>query len=368
MATLTALTKVSSGNPIPNPLVKTIPDLAGYTTAPATGPYPDFAGHLVTVNDLTLSGASGVFGTANIALTGTDPTANKLAVFYNPTTYSIPNANFFGTTIPTDPVNVTGLIQIFSGAPELIVMSMTPFVAPPPVGSVFWYPNGPTGAPGGAGTWNNSNTNWNTNSCRRSRNGGGVQLRRITRISVVLRAGAVTVAAGGVTTNGMEINANGYVFSGGAITLGGTPVAPDVVLNTIKVTNATDTATINSQISGSNGLSKTGNGTLVLGSTTNNFTGNVTLSGGTLIVPAESALGPTSNNIVLNAGTLKFSPSANVSLDPARTLSGNGGSDRRRCRQNADDSGHGEHERSVGVADRGNGGAFQRRHENSWAA
>ncbi len=137
--------------------------------------------------------------------------------------------------------------------------------------------------------------------------------------------GTVTVAAGGVTTNGMEINANGYVFSGGAITLGGTPVAPDVVLNTIKVTNATDTATINSQISGSNGLNKTGNGTLVLGSTTNNFTGNVTLAGGTLIIPAESSLGPTSNNIVLNAGTLKFSPSANVSLDPARTLTGNGG-------------------------------------------
>jgi fibronectin-binding autotransporter adhesin len=324
LATLTALTKVSSGNPIPNPLVKTIPDLAGYTTAPATGPYPDFAGHLVTVNDLTLSGASGVFGTANIALTGTDPTANKLAVFYNPTTYSIPNANFFGTTIPTDPVNVTGVIQIFSGAPELIVISMTPFVAPPPVGSVFWYPNGPTGAPGGAGTWNNTNTNWNTNSA-----GGAATAVAFSAANYANFGGAaggtVTVAAGGVATNGMEINANGYVFSGGAITLGGTPVAPDVVLNTIKVTNPTDTATINSQISGSNGLNKTGNGTLVLGSTTNNFNGNVTVSGGTLIIPAESSLGPTSNNIVLNAGTLKFSPSANVSLDPARTLTGNGG-------------------------------------------
>ena len=265
-----------------------------------------------------------MFGTANIALTGTDPTANKLAVFYNPTTYSIPNANFFGTTIPTDPVNVTGLIQIFNNAPEMIVISMTPFIAPPPVGSVFWYPNGPTGAPGGAGTWNNTNTNWNTNSA-----GGAATAVAFSAANYANFGGAtggtVTVAAGGVTTNGMEINANGYVFSGGAITLGGTPVAPDVVLNTIKVTNATNTATINSQISGTNGLNKTGAGTLVLGSSTNNFAGNVTLSGGTLIIPAESSLGPTSNNIVLNAGTLKFSPSANVSLDPARTLTGNGG-------------------------------------------
>ncbi len=74
MASPTALTKVSSGNPVPNPLVKTIPHLAGYTTAPATGsPYPDFAGHLVTVNDLTLSGASGVFGIGKYRTDGYRP-------------------------------------------------------------------------------------------------------------------------------------------------------------------------------------------------------------------------------------------------------------------------------------------------------
>ena len=132
-------------------------------------------------------------------------------------------------------------------------MSMTPFIAPPPVGSVYWFPNGPTGAPGGAGTWNNTNTNWNTNSA-----GGAATAVSFSAANYAnfggAAGGAVTIAAGGVTTNGMEINANGYVFSGGPLTLGGTPVAPDVVLNTIKVTNASDSATINSQISGSNGL------------------------------------------------------------------------------------------------------------------
>ena len=148
-ATGGAITKVSSGNPVPSPLVETIPQMAGYTTAPAPGsPYPNFAGHLVTVNDLTLSGASGVFGSSTIALTGTDPQGNKLALFYYSSIYSVPNANLFGTVIPTDPVNLTGLIQLFNNAPELVFMSITPYIAPPPVGSVYWYPNGPTGAPG----------------------------------------------------------------------------------------------------------------------------------------------------------------------------------------------------------------------------
>src|SRR5436190_5029712 len=205
MDTLTAISKVSSGNPVPNPLLKTISDVAGYTTAPAVGsPYPDFAGRLVTFNNLTLTGASGTFGTANITLTGTDTAANKLAVFYNPTTYSLPNANLFGKSVPTDPQNVTGIIQIFNNLPELIVMSMSPFVAPPPVGSVYWFPNGPTGAPGGAGTWNNSNTNWNTNSAGGAATAVAFSAGNYANFGGAA-GGAVTVAAVGVTTRGKDV-------------------------------------------------------------------------------------------------------------------------------------------------------------------
>src|SRR5262249_9636406 len=47
MDTLTAISKISAGNTVPNPLVKTIPDLAGYTVGPPAGTaYPDFAGHM----------------------------------------------------------------------------------------------------------------------------------------------------------------------------------------------------------------------------------------------------------------------------------------------------------------------------------
>ena len=39
MASLTALTKISSGNPVSSPLVETIPVLTAYSTPPATGPF-----------------------------------------------------------------------------------------------------------------------------------------------------------------------------------------------------------------------------------------------------------------------------------------------------------------------------------------
>ena len=125
LATLTALTKVSSGNPVPLPLIETIPQLAGYTAAPAAGsPFPSFAGHLVTINNVTVSGAAGNFGIANIAMTIADSANNQMALFYNPTTYSIANANLFGSPIPTGHVNATGIVEVFNGAPELIVTSI----------------------------------------------------------------------------------------------------------------------------------------------------------------------------------------------------------------------------------------------------
>src|SRR5262249_41114628 len=109
------------------------------------------------------------------------------------------------------------------------------------------------------------------------------------------------------------------------LTLGDTVDAGVTANSTIKVTNAADTATINSQISGTSGLNKTGGGTLILGSTANDFTGNVTISGGTLLISSDANLGNTSNGIVLKGGTLKFNSSGDVVLASTRALSGAGG-------------------------------------------
>ncbi len=140
MGTPTAITKISSGNSVPAPLVQTIPSMAGYTTQPTAGnPFPSFAGHLVTVENVAVSSLiSGNYGTTNVSVTLTDGASNTLTGFYNPTTYSYPNSanlpntqNLFGTPIARGPVNVTGVIQLFSGAPELLIMSITPAVPEP---------------------------------------------------------------------------------------------------------------------------------------------------------------------------------------------------------------------------------------------
>jgi hypothetical protein len=127
MATFTAITKNSSGNPPAAPLLETIPAVAGYTAPPPVGtPYPSFAGHLVTFNNVTISSAvSGNYGAANVSVTLTDSASNTLVGFYNPTTYAIANQNLFGTPIARGPVNATGLIQIFQNAPELLLMKVT---------------------------------------------------------------------------------------------------------------------------------------------------------------------------------------------------------------------------------------------------
>src|SRR5262249_6559987 len=119
MASLTAITKNSSGNPTPSPLLETIPAMAGYTSPPPVGtPYPSFAGHLVTIPNVTISSATtGNYGAANVVVTLTDSSSNTMAGFYNPTTYALANQNLFATPIAKGPVNATGLIQIFQGAP-----------------------------------------------------------------------------------------------------------------------------------------------------------------------------------------------------------------------------------------------------------
>jgi hypothetical protein len=132
MGAPTAITVNSSGKPTPAPLLETIPAMASYTTQPPTGTaYPSFAGHLVTLDNVSVSSATtGNYGTSNVSLTITDSSSNTMTAFYNPTTYSLPNQNLFGSPIARSGVNVTGLVQLFNSAPELLVMSIAPVPEP----------------------------------------------------------------------------------------------------------------------------------------------------------------------------------------------------------------------------------------------
>src|SRR5262249_34689375 len=135
-------------------------------------------------------------------------------------------------------------------------------------------------------------------------------------------AGTVTVDAGGVTSNGVEFDSDGYVVSGGTLTLGNFP-GMTTNNNTIGVINAGDTATINAPIAGTSGLQKTGTGTLVLGSTSSTFTGGVKIGSGTLVVTSDGNLGDASNFVKLSGGTLKINAGGDLQVDPTHfALSG----------------------------------------------
>jgi autotransporter-associated beta strand protein len=182
----------------------------------------------------------------------------------------------------------------------------------------YWDTNGSAAGLGGTGVWDSGNTkNWNDST------GTGTPTAFVSASTAVFggTAGTVTISnssPGVVTANGgLEFDTTGYTITGDTLNLGTTPI--------FKVTNAADSATIASKISGTNGLTKTGDGTLVLSSTASDFTGNIALNGGTLSFSSDVNLGATSNPIVFAGGTLKSTFAGELQLSPSRGISGAAG-------------------------------------------
>jgi hypothetical protein len=153
---------------------------------------------------------------------------------------------------------------------------------------------------GGTGSWADGSGSWDAS---KKANFGGT-------------AGTVT-AATVTASNGLTFTTTGYTLTGGTITLAGASSG----LNAITTgTDGSVTTTINSALSGSAGIQKLGQGTLVLGGA-NTFTGGLTLSSGTLQISSDSNLGDAAGAVTLN-GALKTT--ANVSLGSSRAISGGG--------------------------------------------
>lgn len=173
------------------------------------------------------------------------------------------------------------------------------------------------GINGASAVWDTTTTNWNPVSA-----GDGTAKVFDPAQTVYFgasgggAAGLVAVDAGGVSANlGVEFDVTGYTLGGGAITLGGaTP--------TVTVPTAVHTATINSTVSGISGLTKAGNGTLILGGA-NSFTGTVNINGGTLSVGSDGNLGAAAN--VLSFGGGKLVTTAALAAARAMTISTGGG-------------------------------------------
>ncbi|MDH4476112.1 MAG: autotransporter-associated beta strand repeat-containing protein, partial [Verrucomicrobiaceae bacterium] len=159
---------------------------------------------------------------------------------------------------------------------------------------------------GGAGTWDTTTASWwdlSTNLAWPNLNTSNAIFTGA--FSAVPSATAVTVDAGGVTANRLSFARSGYTVSGGALTLAGTGAGLRADLG--------ESATIDSQISGTAGLVKTGGGSIRLGNASNDYTGATTIADGSLIISNPAALGGTgavsiltTNTIPLNGGLIGF--------------------------------------------------------------
>ncbi|MDD0843067.1 autotransporter-associated beta strand repeat-containing protein, partial [Pseudomonas sp. Gutcm_11s] len=183
----------------------------------------------------------------------------------------------------------------------------------------FWDGNGTADdnvISGGNGTWDAVATNW-TNA-----NGS-------SNLAWNNRFAAFAGSAGNVTVNGaqnftgMQFLTDGYhLQSGSAAAL--TAMADNNGNAPRIIVDSGSKATVDVAIGGSHGLIKTGAGTLVLGGS-NTYSGGTTVSGGTLQIAADSALGANGQGLTLDGGVLGISGTTFASTNRAITLGSQGG-------------------------------------------
>lgn len=140
---------------------------------------------------------------------------------------------------------------------------------------------------------------------------GSVRFNNAIATPTLTLNGAHTVGSGGILVTG-NVGANATRITGGSITSGN---GQDLVIIQNN-TNAAGALTIDAEITGNVGLTKSGGGQLIL-TGTNTYTGDTYLNGGVTSISSNANLGSVAAGgaLHLNGGTL--STTASVSLDNA---------------------------------------------------
>jgi autotransporter-associated beta strand protein len=166
----------------------------------------------------------------------------------------------------------------------------------------YWDRNGATaGAGTGAilnGTWNTTTANWSTSSAGNTAtttftSGGNAVFSAGT--SATGQTYTITVS-GTQNTSSITVEEGTVTFSGGTA-INFNDSTPDFTVNSGLTT------TVNTNITGSNGLNKLGAGTLVFATNDKSYTGTTTISAGTLQLNFNQSF----STVALAGGTLRLS-------------------------------------------------------------
>ena len=179
----------------------------------------------------------------------------------------------------------------------------------------YWDLNGATAGARATptGTWDTSSSNWSSSSAGTVATGtwASGNLAVFSAGTTAVNPYTVTVS-GTQTASSIVVEEGSPTFTGGVISLNGTTPQINVASGS--------TAIVNSQISSTAGLTKTGAGTLVVGNTANAYTGPTVVQTGTLKLGA--------NNVIPNSSALVVQSGATLNLnnynDTVSSLAGSG--------------------------------------------
>lgn len=141
-------------------------------------------------------------------------------------------------------------------------------------------------------TWQGTTASWDTGS------NWSTTVTPLATDDVVLPNGipsggaSITLTAGGEVANSLTIK-NNYSLTGGDLTLTTGAVSVDMGY----------VGTINTKLTGGNGLTKTGGGTLILTNASNDYTGTTTVNGGILAAQAPGALNNAEASAIVVTGS-----------------------------------------------------------------
>ncbi|MFA5123505.1 autotransporter-associated beta strand repeat-containing protein, partial [Zavarzinia sp.] len=217
-----------------------------------------------------------------------------------------------GLTLGSIPSNVTASgLTVDSSNPSYVLLHVAGFGD-----QAVYYWNGTVPTPhdtvyGGSGTWDSTFTNW-TNEA-----GSITSAWAGAHAAFGVTGGTVTIE-GRQAFTGLSFYADGYSLVAG--TDGGLETS---TLASVQV-NSGLTALISAPISGSGGIDKTDGGLLVLDGI-NSYAGGTRISGGTLQVSHDTALGDAAGGLTLDGGILRIAGTDYTATDRSITLGSNGG-------------------------------------------